>query len=103
MDAWRVWMATRSALHSRAAGEAETLLGVCASFNPTFPRLVTEDVEMAGIQIPAGARVDVCLGAANRDPARWQRPDEHDIYRPAPQLVGGLAQRGFTAVPVLFQ
>ena len=51
--------------------------------DPTFMRLVTEDVEIDGVVIPAGARVDVCLGAANRDPARWDDPDAYDIFRKA--------------------
>lgn len=50
--------------------------------DPFMPRLVTRDVEIAGWQIPAGARVDLCLGAANRDPARWENPDAYDIHRP---------------------
>ena len=49
--------------------------------DPTFPRLVTEDVELAGVKIPAGSRVDICLGAANRDPAIWENPDVFDIFR----------------------
>lgn len=49
--------------------------------DPTFMRLATEDVEIDGVVIPAGARVDVCLGAANRDPARWDDPDAYDIFR----------------------
>lgn len=113
--------------------------------DPTFPRLVQRDVEVEGVAIPAGSRVDLCLGAANRDPARWAQPDVYDIYRPRqahlafgqgphqclginvarqemitaiaalmvrfpnmrldpdapePQLVGGLEQRGVTALPV---
>lgn len=50
--------------------------------DPTFPRLVTEDVEVEGVTIPAGSRVDMCLGAANRDPEIWDDPDVFDIYRP---------------------
>ena len=113
--------------------------------DPTFPRLVQRDVEVEGVPIAAGSRVDLCLGAANRDPARWKDPDVFDIYRPKqahlafgqgphqclginvarqemitaiaalmqrfpnmkldanapePQLVGGLEQRGVTALPV---
>ena len=32
-------------------------------------------------KIPAGARVDMCLGAANRDESRWDRPDVYDPFR----------------------
>ncbi|MBW2942720.1 cytochrome P450 [Zhongshania aquimaris] len=49
--------------------------------DPIFPRLVTKDVELAGVKIPAGSRIDMCLGSANRDPSIWDRPDEYDIYR----------------------
>jgi cytochrome P450 len=56
--------------------------------DPTFARLVTENVEIDGVTIPAGARVDVCLGAANRDPGRWQDPDRYDIFRPAQGHLG---------------
>jgi len=50
--------------------------------DPTFPRLLTEDVTVDGVDIPAGARVDLCLASANRDPARWDNPHEFDIHRP---------------------
>jgi cytochrome P450 len=49
--------------------------------NPVFPRIVWQDVEIEGTRIPANTRVDVCLGAANRDPARWSNPDAFDIFR----------------------
>jgi cytochrome P450 len=49
--------------------------------DPMFMRLTTQDVEIGGTVIPGGSRVDVCLGAANRDPARWDNPDAYDIYR----------------------
>jgi cytochrome P450 len=113
--------------------------------DPTFPRLVTADVELEGVLVPAGSRVDMCFGSANRDPSRWENPDEFDIYRaaqshlgfgmgphrclgmevakqemiaainglmnrfprmtldqqaPTPQLLGGLEQRGMSAIPV---
>jgi cytochrome P450 len=113
--------------------------------DPTFPRLVMEDVELSGVKIPKGARVDLCVGSANRDPARWDHPDVYDPFRtyqphvgfgrgphqclgmnvakqemlcaigalmdrfpkmqldldaPPPTLLGGLEQRGMSAVPV---
>jgi len=115
--------------------------------DPTFPRLVTEDIELEGVLIPAGSRVDMCFGSANRDPSRWENPDDFDIYRPAQshlgfgmgphrclgmevakqemlaainglmnrfprmtldqqapvaQLLGGVEQRGMSAIPVRF-
>jgi cytochrome P450 len=50
--------------------------------DPMFSRWVTTDTELAGVEIPKGSVVHLCLGAANRDPARWDRPDEYDIDRP---------------------
>jgi cytochrome P450 len=49
--------------------------------DPVFSRYVREDVVLRGIEIPAGAVVHQCYGAANRDPARWDRPDEFDPRR----------------------
>ncbi|NKQ53997.1 cytochrome P450 [Amycolatopsis sp. K13G38] len=49
--------------------------------DPMFSRYVTRDTELEGVPLPEGAVVHLCLGAANRDPARWQRPDEYDIAR----------------------
>ena len=44
-------------------------------------RYVTDDTELDGVSIPQGAVVDVCLGAANHDGDRWERPEEFDIFR----------------------
>jgi cytochrome P450 len=44
-------------------------------------RTTTEDVEMGGKTIPAGAQVDVCMGSANRDESRWPDADTFDINR----------------------
>ena len=56
--------------------------------DPMFSRWVQRDVELAGVKVPAGAVLHLCLGAANRDPSRWERPDEYDPRRP---LKPGLA------------
>ena len=113
--------------------------------DPIFARLLTGDVELEGVSIAAGTRIDMCLGAANRDPTRWENPDVYDIFRPykphlgfgmgphrclgmevakqemiialnglmdrfpnmaldtsapTPELLGGLEQRGMSAIPV---
>lgn len=45
-------------------------------------RIAREDVTLGGRMIAAGNVVIVVLGAANRDPARFQDPDRLDIIRP---------------------
>ncbi|MGA5467007.1 cytochrome P450 [Mycobacterium sp. NPDC050041] len=47
----------------------------------TVQRFSTEDTELAGVPIPAGSVIDVCIGSANRDESRWERPEEFDIFR----------------------
>jgi len=47
----------------------------------TIDRMTTRSVEVAGVAIPAQARVGVMLGAANRDPAVFPDPDRFDIAR----------------------
>ncbi len=56
--------------------------------DPMFSRWVTEDIDFYGLRIPKGAVVHLCLGAANRDPARWDRPDEYDVWRPLKPSLG---------------
>ena len=38
-------------------------------------RLVTRDVDLEGVRIPAGSRVVIAYAAANRDPAQFSDPD----------------------------
>jgi cytochrome P450 len=58
--------------------------------DPMFSRWVMEDVEFHGTHLPKGSVVHICLGAANRDPSRWERPDDFDITRPIkPSLAFG--------------
>lgn len=47
----------------------------------TVQRFATEDTELEGVPIPAGAVIDVCIGSANRDEARWDNSGEFDIFR----------------------
>ncbi len=56
--------------------------------NPMFTRIAVADTELGGVVVPQGAILDICLGAANRDPARWDNPDSFDLHRPFQQHLG---------------
>ena len=47
----------------------------------TVQRYAAEDAELEGVEVPAGAVIDVCIGSANRDERRWERSEEFDIFR----------------------
>jgi cytochrome P450 len=51
-----------------------------------LPRLAREDSLVGGVEITAGATVWLLWGAGNRDPDKWEAPEEFRIDRP------GLAQ-----------
>jgi cytochrome P450 len=51
-------------------------------------RLTAEPVTIDGVEIPAHEQVLVCLGSANRDPARFPAPDVLDIGRRNGQNLG---------------
>ena len=46
-----------------------------------FFRTTSQATELAGTRLPADAKVMVSFAGANRDPGRWERPDEFDIRR----------------------
>lgn len=48
----------------------------------TVMRTTTEEVEIGGRTIPAGAQIDMCMGSANRDESRWPDANKFDIRRP---------------------
>ncbi len=54
-------------------------------------RIATADVEVGGKTIPAGSKLMILLGAANRDPRRYAHPDTLDMTRTAikPLAFGG--------------
>ena len=54
----------------------------------TFFRTTTRDVEIGGHAIGEGEKVLMFLGAANRDPRRWDNPDRYDITRKTSGHVG---------------
>ncbi|PVA07528.1 cytochrome P450 [Thalassorhabdomicrobium marinisediminis] len=48
---------------------------------PYFHRFATEDTEVAGRMFEAGTRFGLLYGAANRDPARFEKADQFDVTR----------------------
>ena len=53
-----------------------------------FCRTTTAEVEIAGVAIAVDEKVAAFMGAANRDPRRWEHPDVFDIER---KVVGHMA------------
>ncbi|KQO95706.1 cytochrome P450 [Leifsonia sp. Leaf264] len=80
------WEALRSdpRLARRAFDEAIRL----ESPVQTFFRTTTRDVELDGTVIPEGHKILMFLGSANRDPRRWDNPDEFDLSRDPSGHVG---------------
>lgn len=56
-----------------------------------FTRWAYEDIEIGRATIPCGHKIGLLLGAANRDPQRWDDPGRFDPTRPV------LAHAGFGA------
>jgi cytochrome P450 len=55
-----------------------------------FGREATVDTEIEGVPIAAGTMVNLVVAAADRDPSRWDHPEEFDIFRPPlPHLAFG--------------
>jgi cytochrome P450 len=48
-----------------------------------FERTAVTDTAAAGCAVPAGSKVTLLMGAANRDPAGFYRPDRLDLFRDA--------------------
>jgi Cytochrome P450 len=48
---------------------------------PVWRRITTRPVELAGVALPAGARLLILLGSANHDEAVFERPAEIDLTR----------------------
>lgn len=82
-EVWSECLANRDRIE---AAVDETLRWRATSGN--FYRLATRDVEVDGVTIPAGARVNLWLAAGNRDPRVFDRPDEFDIHRPKHHHLG---------------
>jgi cytochrome P450 len=57
-------------------------------FRTTVRDVAVGDASDGDVTIGAGRKVLLFLGAANRDPRRWEQPDEYDITRRAAGHVG---------------
>jgi cytochrome P450 len=75
----RAWLAQDLA---RLPDAVEELLRFDAPVQ-VLARDTTRPVELHGQELPAGARVLLVYGAANRDPRRYIDPDRLDLSRPA--------------------
>jgi cytochrome P450 len=47
----------------------------------TFFRTTTKATELGGVPLEVDRKILLFLGAANRDPRKWERPDTYDIER----------------------
>jgi cytochrome P450 len=64
-----------------AASTVEEALRFEAPVQPGFFRTTTQEVDVAGTRIPAGARVQFGFGSANRDPEQFSQADQFLIDR----------------------
>lgn len=62
-------------------GAIDELLRFTAAVPHATFRVTTEPVELDGVTVPAGQQVLISLGAANRDPALVDDPDDLDLTR----------------------
>lgn len=60
----------------------EEILRYEAPVQTAVPRFVLHDVELEGVRLPEGAMIGAVIGAANRDPKRFEEPDRLDLDRP---------------------
>lgn len=71
----------------RADDAVEELLRYLTIVQFGTVRVAREDVEIAGVRVRAGETVVASIAAANRDPDRFQAPDDLDITRDATEHI----------------
>ncbi len=59
----------------------EEVLRLQGSTKATF-RIARRDTKIGDTEVTAGTRVTISLAAANRDPRRWENPDQFQLNRP---------------------
>jgi hypothetical protein len=75
-EVWAEVVADRSLI----AGATEETLRFDTSV-PMWRRVTTRQTELAGVTLPAGARLVLAFGAAGREPEHFPQPDDFDIRR----------------------
>ena len=58
-----------------------TMASVPASISHRFTREAAQDCEVLGQHIPAGAVLEIAVGALHRDPEHWPHPETFDPER----------------------
>ncbi len=79
MTHYEFWTQCREDRSLIDAAVEESLRWRCT--DPMMPRLCMEDTEVEGVMVPAGTNCILAFGAANHDPAVYERPGEYDIHR----------------------
>ena len=95
-DQWDLLRADRS-LIPHAINESLRL----ESPVPQFTRVLTHDHEVSGVPLPAGSRVALLYGSANRDERKYPDPARFDITRrPSDQLAFGRGEHACVGLPL---
>lgn len=77
--------------HQRLRTEPELIRNAIEEFLRFEPpvqvtgRSITQTIDVGGVELGPGDRCVLLLAAANRDPERFDRPDELDVARPDPR------------------
>lgn len=68
---------------------------------PLFERYVLEDLTLHGVPLHPGEKVGLLYASGNRDPRRFERPDQLDLTRdPNPHLTFGLGTHYCLGAPL---
>jgi cytochrome P450 len=66
-----------------------------------FSRVATRDHEFDGVTVPAGSRVLMMYGSANRDERKWENPERFDVLRrPSDHLAFGRGEHQCVGQPL---
>ena len=72
----------------RTPAAIEELIRFSAPVPHATFRVSAEQVELGGVEIPAGRQVLICLASANRDPSAFEHPERLDLNRAGRRHLG---------------